>query len=98
MISVLVTLAVALPLFGAMVIVTLRASKGDTYALFALGLLAVVWLRVNKSFEGPVVIRLTSDHGLVASDLVAIVLVLAGLLGWARHRRGAVAEVGQRQD
>ncbi len=44
-------------------------------------LLVWVWLRVDKRFEGTVLIRVTEDHGLVLADLFGLaVLAFAGAL------------------
>jgi hypothetical protein len=51
---------------------------------WVLAAVAIVWLVVNKQVEeGPVLVRLTDDHGLVAADLVGLAgLVFAGALIW----------------
>jgi hypothetical protein len=50
----------------------------------------VLWLIVDKSFEGPVLVTFTSGedgHGLVLADLVVVLFAAAGVLGWRRARR-----------
>jgi hypothetical protein len=53
--------------------------------LLALAVLSVSWLVVNKSVEGPVLVTVSANHGLVAADLaglaglaLAVVLLVAG--------------------
>ena len=83
----MLNLVVALPLAGAM-LVTLRGCwKGDTWGVVTLLLLCIVWLRVDKAFEGPHVFRVAHSHGLVLSDLFAIVVGVAGVVGWLHRRR-----------
>ena len=95
-------LLIALPLAVAMLLMVRSCWKRDTWGLATLGLLCIVWLRVDKNFEGPHVAVFSQDHGLVLADLVAIIAGLAGLVGWLRRRRppgrtgGSEAELGDR--
>lgn len=95
-------LLIALPLAVAMLLMVRSCWKGDTWGLATLGLLCIVWLRVDKNFEGTHVAVFSQDHGLVLADLVAIIAGLAGLVGWLRRRRppgrtgGSEAELGDR--
>jgi hypothetical protein len=41
---------------------------------------AVVWLRVNGSVEGPVLVVLSPSHGVTVADLASVLAVL--LAGW----------------
>ncbi len=52
-----------------------------------LAMLSLLWLLVNRDFEGPVLLSLTSHNGLTASDLVGLAgfVISAGL--WLRLRR-----------
>jgi hypothetical protein len=69
-------------------LVTLRwCWKGDPWGVVALLLLCIVWLRVDKAFEGPHVFRVAHNHGLVLSDVFAIVVGASGVVGWLRRRR-----------
>jgi hypothetical protein len=69
-----------------MVVSGWRAWLGDRWAAVVLLLVAVSWLRIDKRFEGPVLVHLTEQHGIVLSDLAAAAAVLvAALAGW-RHR------------
>jgi hypothetical protein len=80
-------LIIALPLAAA-ILVTLRwCWKGDTWGMATLMLLCIVWLRVDKAFEGPHVLGVSHHHGLVLSDLFAITVGAFGAVGWHRRRR-----------
>jgi hypothetical protein len=80
-------LLIALPLAAAMLLTVRWCWKGDTWGLATLLLLCIVWLRVDKAFEGPHVFHLTRNHGLVLSDLFAVIVVAFGALAWLRRRR-----------
>jgi hypothetical protein len=80
-------LLIALPLAAAMLVTLRWCWKGDTLGVAALLLLCIVWLRVDKAFEGPHVLHVARNHGLVLSDLFAIVVGASGVLGWLRRRR-----------
>jgi hypothetical protein len=42
---------------------------------------AVIWIFVNKSVEGPVLLALSPNHGITVADLLSIaLLIIAGLL------------------
>jgi hypothetical protein len=48
-----------------------------------LALLSVLWLLVNKDFEGPVLLAVVEDHGLTTADLVGLAgLILAAWQFW----------------
>ena len=48
---------------------------------------AIVWLRVNGPFEGPVLLRLTYSHGVTLADLASVAAcLLAARLWWAARR------------
>ncbi len=48
-----------------------------------LALLSVLWLLINKDFEGPVLLRVTEDHGLTTADLLGLAgLILAAWQFW----------------
>ncbi len=82
-------LTTGVPLLAGMLLVASLARRGDTMAMVAMLFLTFVWLRVDKRFEGPHVIRFNQDHGLVLSDLVGL-LILFGAAGtwWYARRRG----------
>jgi len=81
-----------LPLLVALAITTVRSAAGDAVMLVAALCLAVVWLRVDSLFEGPVLVRFSEDHGLVVADLFGLAVAVAAGAGWLlAHRRRAVA-------
>ncbi len=49
-------------------------------------LLSLVWLTVDREFEGPVLWNLDGDHGLVLSDLVALAGFGVAIWLWLRRR------------
>ncbi len=69
-----------------MVVSGWRAWVGDRWATVVLLLVAVSWLRIDKHFEGPVLVHLTEQHGIVLSDLAAAAAVLVAALAGVRHR------------
>ena len=84
-------LALVLPLLVALAVTTVRSVAGDTVMLGAALCLVVVWLRVDRYFEGPVLVRVTADHGLVVADLFGLAVAAVAVGGWLlAHRRGAV--------
>ena len=91
-------LVIALPLAAAMLVTLRWCWKGDTWGVVTLLLLCVVWLRVDKAFEGPQVFRITHRHGLVFSDLLAIVVGASGVVGWLRRRRPSGRADGREPD
>ena len=81
-------LALTLPLFAALGVSMARSWAGDTWALVTVLCLVLVFLRVSGRFEGALLIRFTSDHGLVVADLAGLGLAAVACFGWwrARHR------------
>ena len=54
----------------------------------ALVLVSGLWLVVDKQLEGPVLLRVTRNHGLTAADLAGLVGLALGLHQlWGGHRR-----------
>jgi hypothetical protein len=80
-------LVIALPLAAAMIVTLRWCWKGDIWGVVTLVLLCIVWLRVDKAFEGPQVLSITDKDGLVLSDLLAIAVGSSGVVGWLRRRR-----------
>jgi hypothetical protein len=80
-------LVIALPLAAAMLLTLRWCWKGDSWGVATLLLLCIVWLRVDKAFEGPHVFHVARNHGLVLSDLFAIIVGASGVLSWLRRRR-----------
>jgi hypothetical protein len=79
-------LIVALPLAAAMLATLRWCWKGDGWGVATSLLLCVVWLRVDKAFEGPHVLRVTDNHSLVLADLFAVVVGASGVLCWLGRR------------
>jgi hypothetical protein len=72
----------------AMIVCAWRAWLCERWAALVLALLAFVWLRIDKRFEGPHLIVFGNEHGLVVADLVGILAVAAAALGlWRAHSR-----------
>jgi len=80
------SLIVALPLAAAMLATLRWCWNGDAWGVATLLLLCIVWLRVDKAFEGPHVVRVSTSHSLVLSDLFAIVVGACGVVGWLGQR------------
>jgi hypothetical protein len=80
------SLIVALPLAAAMLATLRWCWNGDPWGVATLLLLCIVWLRVDKAFEGPHVFRVTDNHSLVLSDVFAIVVGACGVVGWLGRR------------
>jgi hypothetical protein len=80
------SLVIALPLAAAMLATLRWCWKGDAWGVATLLLLSIVWLRVDKAFEGPHVFRVNDNHGLVLSDVFAVVVGASGVVGWLSRR------------
>ena len=83
-------LIVVLSLATGLLVAVRYSWRGYARALAALAVLCVVWLVVDKAFEGYVLLTIApahGDHGVVAADLVAVLAGVTGLFGWLRHRR-----------
>jgi hypothetical protein len=70
----------------AMIVCAWRAWLGERWAALVLALLAFVWLRIDKRFEGPHLIVFGNEHGLVVADLVGILAIAVAALGLWRAR------------
>jgi len=79
-------LVLVLPLLLATAIVIVRTRTGDGWMLVAGLCLAAVWLRVDSEFEGPVLFAVTSDHGLVAADLIGVAVAVVAVVNWFAAR------------
>lgn len=82
-------LLAGLPMIGAMLLLTRLVWTGHPSALVGVVLLGVVWAQVDADFEGPVVLHLTADHGVVLADLLVPVVLAAAGAGWLCHRRSS---------
>jgi hypothetical protein len=72
-------MVLGVPLFVLMLGTAVPAWLGDRSAAVALAVEGVMWLIVDKWFEGPTLVRVSENHGLVLADLVG----LAALFGAA---------------
>lgn len=52
-------------------------------------LAAVVWLPINSPVEGPVLLRISYNHGVHIADLLSVALAFAAALSLLTARRGA---------
>ncbi len=64
----------------AMLLAGTLAGRFGRPAAAALGAISVLWLFVNKSMEGPLLVTVSPTAGLVAADLVGVAGVLLALL------------------
>lgn len=66
---------------------SVRIARGRLATAVVLVGVAVIWVRVNSPFEGPVLIVFTRNHGLTVADLPSIAaVVVAVLLVWTGRR------------
>jgi hypothetical protein len=74
----------------ALVLLAAVSGRSGWPGAVALGVVSVLWLRVNGSAEGPVLWTVTPDHGLTATDLGGLaglgVAVWRGRQAWSRRR------------
>jgi hypothetical protein len=77
---------VAAPLFILMLGTAVLAWRGDRTAAAVLALEGLVWLVLDKWFEGPILVRVADDHGLVLADLVGLVAVFVAAVCKLRTR------------
>ena len=68
------------PLLLLMLGTAVPAWLGDRRAAVVLALEGVVWLVVDKWFEGPTLIAVAHDHGLVLADLVGLAAIVGAAL------------------
>jgi len=80
---------VGVSLFIIMVGTAIPAWRGDRSAAALLVLESVVWLYVDKLYEGPKLIRFGHHHGLVLADLVAFAALGLAALCVRRQRSAA---------
>lgn len=79
---------VAVSLFVVMAGTAVPAWRGSRWAAALLAAEAVVWLLVDRWFEGPTLFHVTYHHGLVLADLVGLVALLVAATCLSRPRRG----------
>ena len=63
---------VGVPLFIVILATAVAAWQGDRFAAVLLGVEGVVWLLLDKWFEGPLLLSVGHHHGLVLADLVGL--------------------------
>ncbi len=80
------TLVLACLVGAALIICGWRAWLGERWSAAVLVLLGLVWLRIDKRFEGPHLLVLGHEHGLVLADLVGFGAFAVAALGLWRHR------------
>jgi hypothetical protein len=76
-------------LFIVMVGTAIPAWRGDRRAAALLVLESAVWLYIDRSFEGPHLIRFGHEHSLVLADLVAIAALMVAAVSVRRLRAAA---------
>ena len=68
-----------------LILAALRARGGRQRAAAVLLLpVAAAWVLFNGPIEGPILLTLSTDHGLTVSDLLAVVAVLVALVALLR--------------
>jgi hypothetical protein len=68
-------------ILGCLVLSSVGAGRWGRPWAAPLAASSVVWLMINKRMEGPVLLPVTSQHGLVAADLAGLAgLTLAALI------------------
>jgi hypothetical protein len=77
---------VAAPLFILMLGTAVPAWRGDRTTAAVLALEGLVWLVLDKWFEGPTLVRIADDHGLVLADLVGLAAVFGAGVCLLRSR------------
>ncbi len=80
------TLLLACLVGAAMIICGWRAWLGERWSAAVLVLLGIVWLRIDKRFEGPHLLVFGHEHGLVLADLVGFAAFAVAALGMWRYR------------
>lgn len=74
-------------LIASMLALSVAAFTWTPWAAIPLLVLSGVWLAVNSTFEGPVLVTLVRDrHGITVADLVSVVAAAAGLVALVRAR------------
>jgi hypothetical protein len=76
----------AVPLLILMIGTAIPAWLGDRPAAAVLALEGVAWLIADKWFEGPTLVRVSENHGLVLADLVGFAAIFAAAICMLRTR------------
>ena len=77
---------VGVPLFLLMLGTAVPAWLGDRPAAAVLALEGLVWLFVDKWFEGPTLVAVSHNHGLVLADLVGLTALVGAAVCLVRTR------------
>ena len=72
---------------AALIVAAWMAGRTGRPGAVALAVVSVLWLVVDKSMEGPTLVRISTTHGLVAADLAGVAGLLVAALAWRRGRR-----------
>ena len=78
---------VAAPLFILMLATAVPAWRGDRPAAAVLALEGVIWLVLDKWFEGPTLVAVSERHGLVLADLVGLAALMGAAVCLLRTRQ-----------
>jgi hypothetical protein len=71
----------------ALVLVGVLAHRGVRLALPALILLSLAWFGTDTLWEGPIIVRINSHHGVTLADTIGVLgLVAAAVIAWRRRR------------
>jgi hypothetical protein len=76
----------AVPLLILMIGTAIPGWLGDRPAAAVLALEGVAWLIADKWFEGPTLVRISENHGLVLADLVGFAAILVAAICFLRTR------------
>jgi hypothetical protein len=85
------TAALVLGPLSLVVLVVLAGVSAETGRAGAVALVAasVAWLLCNGRMEGPVLLRVTWQHGLTGADLAGLAGLALGAWRWRRSARAA---------
>jgi hypothetical protein len=78
---------VAAPLFILMLATAVPAWRGDRPAAAVLALEGLIWLVLDKWFEGPTLVAVSEGHGLVLADLVGLAALIGAVVCMLRARQ-----------
>lgn len=72
-----------------MVLLAGTLSRTGRWGAATLAVASLIWLAVNKNFEGEVLLTVTPTNGLTAGDLVGLVGILVAIWCWFDAGRDA---------
>ncbi|HEX2804857.1 MAG TPA: hypothetical protein VHN80_01635 [Kineosporiaceae bacterium] len=67
-------------LLAALIFLAIRTLRGDRWSALALVPLSLAWLVFNGPLEGPILLVISSSHGITLSDLFSVACL--GLAAW----------------